>query len=174
MRTYPKLIRPYPKLWHQLPIGAQKFREVFFLIILKTNFQISLFPDLQKGNRPIVFWWQRQGLFIYTYASKWWIGPFNTMYHDTQLYRFWPTKKFGVCTNAGQGMICRRGQGLCHRRWQALSGMNKPDEVAPSKRTLLIITLIMCKVHHLQCPTSHKHPFCTNHDNNSATTTKNT
>ena len=28
-----------------------------------------------------------------------------------------------IWTKAGQGMICRRGQGLCHRRCQALSGI---------------------------------------------------
>ena len=34
--------------------------------------------------------------------------------------------------------------------------------------------MLTCKVHHLQCLTSHYHPFCTNHDNNPPTTTKKT
>ena len=47
-----------------------------------------------------------------------------------RLYAFLPPlpevgcpKFLGIWNKAGQGLICRRGQGLCHRRCQALSGI---------------------------------------------------
>ena len=49
MRTYPKLRRQLPICAQKLRVCAQKLRlDIIFFDLLKSNMQISSYPDLQK------------------------------------------------------------------------------------------------------------------------------